>query len=109
MLGAAAFGALVDRVGDLRQASLRLTVYQPLVDRAAALGAGPGRSWSAGDPGGQLAAPMTPCAAASPSWRCRPAPAPKTFTWLLLAVMVGASASSAIAGPLIETGGWRSG
>src|SRR6202000_161425 len=31
MLGAAAFGALGDRLGDLRRASLRLTVYQPLV------------------------------------------------------------------------------
>jgi hypothetical protein len=33
----------------------------------------------------------------------------ETFTWLLLTVMVGASASSAIAGPLIEVGGWRVG
>lgn len=33
----------------------------------------------------------------------------ETFTWLLLSVMVGASASSALAGPLIEVGGWRLG
>jgi MFS family permease len=33
----------------------------------------------------------------------------ETFTWLLLAVMVGASASSALAGPLIEADGWRAG
>ncbi len=33
----------------------------------------------------------------------------ETFTWLLLAVMVGASASSALAGPLVEAGGWRAG
>lgn len=33
----------------------------------------------------------------------------ETFTWLLLAVMVGVSASSALAGPLVELGGWRVG
>jgi hypothetical protein len=33
----------------------------------------------------------------------------ETFTWLLLAVMVGASASSAVAGPLVQAGGWRVG
>jgi MFS family permease len=33
----------------------------------------------------------------------------ETFTWLLLAVMVGVSASSALAGPLVEWGGWRLG
>jgi hypothetical protein len=33
----------------------------------------------------------------------------EAFTWLLLAVMVGVSAGSALAGPLIELGGWRLG
>jgi hypothetical protein len=33
----------------------------------------------------------------------------ETFTWLLLAVMGGVSAGAAVAGPLVEAGGWRVG
>jgi MFS family permease len=33
----------------------------------------------------------------------------EVFTWLSLSLMVGASAGSAIAGPIVQAGGWRAG
>jgi len=31
------------------------------------------------------------------------------FTWLSLSLMIGASAGSAIAGPVVQAGGWQAG
>lgn len=33
----------------------------------------------------------------------------EVFTWLSLSLMIGASAGSAIAGPVVQAGGWRAG
>jgi len=33
----------------------------------------------------------------------------EVFTWLSLSIMVGASAGSALAGPLVQADGWRAG
>lgn len=33
----------------------------------------------------------------------------EAFTWMGLSITVGASAGSALAGPLVEAGGWRAG
>ena len=38
-----------------------------------------------------------------------PGTSTETFTWLLMAVMVGSSGGSALAGPLVALGGWRLG
>lgn len=58
----------------------------------------------------------------APSSRRRSPPAPQiagvtmppgtgteVFTWLSLSIVVGASAGSALAGPLVQSGGWRAG
>ena len=33
----------------------------------------------------------------------------EVFTWLSLSLMVGASAGAAVAGPIVQAGGWRAG
>jgi MFS family permease len=33
----------------------------------------------------------------------------EVFTWLSLSLMIGASAGAAIAGPIVQAGGWRAG
>jgi predicted MFS family arabinose efflux permease len=33
----------------------------------------------------------------------------EVFTWLSLSIMIGASAGSAIAGPIVQAGGWQAG
>ena len=109
MLGAAAFGALGARLGDLRQASLRLTVYQPLVIVPLLLAPSSAVLVPLAILAGTFAAPMLTLRSRVAELMMPPGTGTETFTWLLLALMVGASASSAIAGPLIEAGGWRVG
>ena len=58
---------------------------------------------------GSFAAPMITLRSRLAEAAMPPGTGTETFTWLLLAVMVGVSASSALAGPLVELGGWRLG
>ncbi len=109
ILGAAALGALGDRLGDLRQASLRLTVYQPLAIVPLLLAPSPAVLVPLAILAGSFAAPMITLRSRVAELTMPPGTGTETFTWLLLTVMVGASASAAIAGPLIEAGGWRVG
>ena len=109
ILGAAAVSALGDRIGDLRQASLRMTVYQPLAIAPLLLAPSPAVLVPLALLAGSFAAPMITLRSSVAELAMPPGTGTETFTWLLLTVMVGASASSAIAGPLVEAGGWRVG
>jgi MFS family permease len=109
ILGAAAVSALGARIGDLRQASLRLTVYQPLVIVPLLLAPGPAALVPLALLAGSFAAPMITVRSRIAELTMPPGTGTETFTWLLLTVMVGASASSAIAGPLVEASTWRAG
>jgi MFS family permease len=109
MLGAVAFGLFAARLGMLREASLRLAVYQPLVIAPLLLATGPVVLIPLAVLAGSFAAPMLTVRSRVAELTMPDGTGTETFTWLLLAVMVGASASSALAGPLIEAGGWRDG
>lgn len=109
ILGAAALSALGERIGDLRQASLRLTVYQPLAILPLLLAPGPVALVPLALVAGSFAAPMITLRSRVAELSMPAGTGTETFTWLLLTVMVGASASSAVAGPLVEAGGWRTG
>jgi MFS family permease len=109
ILGAAGLSALGDRIGDLRAASLRLTVYQPLVIVPLLLAPSPAVLVPLALIAGSFAAPMITLRSRVAELTMPPGTGTETFTWLLLTVMVGASASSAIAGPLVEAAGWRVG
>jgi MFS family permease len=109
MLGAVAFGLLAARLGMLREASMRLAVYQPLVIAPLLLATSPAVLVPLAVLAGSFAAPMLTLRSRVAELTMPDGTGTEAFTWLLLAVMVGASASSAIAGPLIEAGGWRVG
>jgi MFS family permease len=109
MLGAVLFGALGARLGDLREATLRLAVAQPLVIAPLLLAPSPVALVVLALLAGSFAAPMVTLRSRAAELTMPPGTGTETFTWLLLAVMVGASASSALAGPLVEAGGWRVG
>jgi MFS family permease len=109
MLGAVAFGAVGRWFGDLRQASLRLGVYQPLVIAPLMLAPSPAVLVPLAIVSGSFVAPMMTLRARIAELTMPSGTGTETFTWLLLSVMVGVSASSAVAGPLVENGGWRVG
>lgn len=109
MLGAVAFGLVASRLGMLREASLRLAVYQPLVIAPLLLAGSPAMLVPLAVLAGSFAAPMLTLRSRVAELTMPDGTGTETFTWLLLTVMVGASASSAIAGPLIQAGGWRLG
>ncbi len=109
MLGAAAYGVLGARLGPPRQASLRLAAYQPLVIAPLLLAPSPAALVPLALLAGSFAAPMITLRSRVAELTMPPGTGTETFTWLLLTVMLGASASSALAGPLVEAGGWRAG
>lgn len=109
MIGAVVFGLVASRLGMLREASLRLAVYQPLVIAPLLLAGSPAMLVPLAVLAGSFAAPMLTMRSRVAELTMPDGTGTETFTWLLLSVMVGASASSALAGPLIEVGGWRLG
>ncbi|HXF31251.1 MAG TPA: MFS transporter [Solirubrobacterales bacterium] len=109
MLGALAFGLVGPRFGNLRQASLRLAVLQPLVIAPLLLAPGSVVLVFLAVLAGTFAAPMVTLRSRVAELTMPPGTGTETFTWLLLAVMGGVSASAALAGPLVEAGGWRLG
>jgi MFS family permease len=109
MLGAIAFGVVGPRFGNLRQASLRLAVLQPLVIAPLLLASTPILLVLLAVLAGTFVAPMVTIRSRVAELTMPPGTGTETFTWLLLAVMGGVSASAALSGPLIEAWGWRLG
>lgn len=109
MVGAVAFGAFGARFGNLRQAFLRLAVIQPLVIAPVLLARSSLVLVFLAVLAGTFAAPMVTLRSRVAELTMPPGTGTETFTWLLLAVMGGVSASAALAGPLVEAGGWRLG
>jgi MFS family permease len=109
MIGAIVFGVVGPRFGNLRQASLRLAVLQPLVIAPLLLAPGSVVLVLLAVLAGTFAAPMVTLRSRVAELTMPPGTGTETFTWLLLAVMGGVSASAALAGPLVEAGGWRLG
>jgi MFS family permease len=109
MLGAVLFGLVGTRFGNLRQATVRLAVLQPLVIAPLLLAPSPVALVFLAVLAGTFAAPMVTLRSRVAELTMPPGTGTETFTWLLLAVMGGVSASAALAGPLVEAGGWRLG
>lgn len=109
MVGAFLFGAAPTRLGNLRQASLRLAVAQPLLILPLLLAPTPAVLVVLALLAGSYAAPIVTLRSRIAEISMPVGTGTETFTWLLLAVMVGVSASSALAGPLVQAGGWRVG
>jgi MFS family permease len=109
MLGAFLFGSLGSRLGNMRQALLRLAGIQPLLIAPLLLAPSSAVLVVLALFAGSYAAPMVTLRSRVAELTMPPGTGTETFTWLLLSVMVGVSASSALAGPLVEAGGWRLG
>lgn len=110
LLGALLYSIDPGRLGDHRQATVRLAIAQPILavpllivpaalapvvvlSMIAAIYAGPALTIRS-----RVAQGAIPAGTET-----------EAFTWLLLAGMVGVSASSAVTGPLVQAGGWRLG
>ncbi len=109
MLGAFLYSAVGTPLGDMRQGLTRLAVAQPLLIAPLLLAPTPAVLVVLALLAGSYAAPTVTLRSRLAELAMPPGTGTETFTWLLLAVMVGVSASSALAGPLIELGGWRLG
>jgi MFS family permease len=109
MFGAVLFGLVGTRFGNLRQATVRLAVLQPLVIAPLLLAPSSVALVFLAVLAGTFAAPMVTLRSRVAELTMPPGTGTETFTWLLLAVMGGVSASAALAGPLVEAGGWRLG
>jgi MFS family permease len=109
MLGAFVFGVVGPRFGNLRQAGLKLAVLQPLVIVPVLLAPDSIVLAFLAVLAGTFIAPMVTVRSRVAELTMPPGTGTETFTWLLLAVMGGVSASAALAGPLVEAGGWRLG
>jgi MFS family permease len=109
MLGAIGFGFVGPRFGNLRQASMRLALLQPLLIAPVLLAPSPIVLVFLAVVAGTYIAPMVTVRSRVAELTMPPGTGTETFTLLLLAVMGGISASAALAGPLVEAGGWRLG
>jgi MFS family permease len=108
-IGALVYGAQSHRFRTPAQGSIALAIFQPLVALPLLLA----DSIWAMFPLAALA-----CSYIAPASNLRnqiaqaampPGTGTETFTWLALSLTIGASAGAALAGPLVESSGWRAG
>jgi MFS family permease len=109
MLGAIAFGIFGPLLGNLRQASLWLAALQPLLIAPLLLAPSSVVLVFLAVLAGTFAAPTVTLRSRVAELTMPPGTGTETFTWLLLAVMGGVSVGAAVAGPVVESGGWRLG
>jgi MFS family permease len=109
VVGALLYGVYASRFGDLRQANVRLAIAQPLFCLPLLLAPAPIFLVLPAVLAGLYAAPILTVRSRIAQIAMPPGTGTETFTWLLLAVMVGVSAGSLVAGPLVEASGWRLG
>jgi MFS family permease len=109
VLGGVVYGIYGTRLGDLRQACLRLAAVQPLLSLLLLLAPSPLAMVPPAILAGTYTAPIITVRSRMAQIAMPPGTGTETFTWILLAVMVGVSAGSLAAGPLVEAAGWRAG
>lgn len=107
--GAFVFAAFPERLNELRGSYLRLAAAQPALSAPLLLAPTAWVMAILALLAGSFAAPMLTLRSRAAQVSMPEGTGTEAFTWLLLAVMIGASASSAIAGPLVASWGWRAG
>jgi MFS family permease len=107
LLGALAFGAGGERLGDLRRTSLALAVAQPLLCLPILLATSPAIVVPLAMLAGSYAAPVVTARSRIAHLTMPPGTGTETFTWLLQSVMIGMSLGSLIAGHVVGAHGWR--
>jgi predicted MFS family arabinose efflux permease len=109
VLGALVYAAAGHRLGDLRQSTMRLAIAQPLLSVPLLFSSSVPLSVGLAMLAGSYAAPTLTLRNRVAALTMVPGTGTESFTWLLMSVMVGSSAGSALAGPLVAIGGWRLG
>lgn len=108
-LGALAYGSAPERFGTPAQATVRLALFQPLICLPLLLAPGAGALLALGVLAGTFIAPTITARTQIAREAMPPGTGTEVFTWLSLSLMIGASAGAAIAGPIVQSGGWRAG
>jgi len=108
-LGALAYGAAPERFGTPAQATVRLALFQPLICLPLLLAPTIGTMLALGVLAGTFIAPTITSRTQIARFAMPPGTGTEVFTWLSLSLMVGASAGAAVAGPVVQAGGWRAG
>ncbi len=108
-LGALVYGAAPERLGTPVQANVRLAIFQPLICLPLLLAPSIAAMLALGVLAGTFIAPTITARTQIAREAMPPGTGTEVFTWLSLSIMIGASASSAIAGPVVQAGGWRAG
>ena len=108
-LGALVYGAAPERFGTPAQVTVRLALLQPLVCLPLLLAPTVGAMLALGVLAGSFIAPTITARTQIARDAMPPGTGTEVFTWLSLSLMIGASAGSALAGPIVEAGGWRAG
>jgi len=108
-LGAFVYGSAPQRFGTPAQVSVRLAIFQPLICLPLLLAPSVGVMLALGVLCGTFIAPTITARTQLARVAMPPGTGTEVFTWLSLSLMIGASAGSALAGPIVEAGGWRAG
>jgi MFS family permease len=108
-LGALVYGSAPERFGTPAQAIVRLAIFQPLICLPLLLAPTVGVMLALGVLAGSFIAPTITARTQIAREAMPPGTGTEVFTWLSLSLMIGASAGSAIAGPVVQAGGWRAG
>jgi len=108
-LGAFVYGSAPQRFGTPAQVSVRLAIFQPLICLPLLLAPSVGVMLALGVLCGTFIAPTITARTQLARVAMPPGTGTEVFTWLSLSIMIGASAGSALAGPIVEAGGWRAG
>jgi MFS family permease len=108
-LGALVYGSAPERFGTPAQATVRLALFQPLICLPLLLAPTVGAMLALGVLAGTFIAPTITSRTQIGREAMPPGTGTEVFTWLSLSLMIGASAGSALAGPVVQAGGWRAG
>jgi MFS family permease len=108
-LGALAYGSAPQRFGTPAQVSVRLAIFQPLICLPLLLAPSVGAMLALGVLCGTFIAPTITTRTQLARVAMPPGTGTEVFTWLSLSLMIGASTGSALAGPVVQAGGWRAG
>jgi MFS family permease len=108
-LGALVYGSAPQRFGTPAQTSVRLALFQPLICLPLLLAPTVGMMLALGVLAGTFIAPTITARTQLAREAMPPGTGTEVFTWLSLSIMIGASAGAAVAGPIVQSGGWRAG
>jgi MFS family permease len=108
-LGGIAYGARPRTLGPPRRALLRLSSLQALLVLPLLLDPSVAATFFLAALAGVCVAPLISVRSELVRELLPPGTGTEAFSWVTVSIGVGASAGSALAGPLVELGGWRAG